>query len=74
MRKLLFIITAFLSSLSVVAQELQIQNNTGQKPALMEQEGKIYVVLTVCLIILTGIFLFLFRLEKRISKIEQQKE
>jgi hypothetical protein len=41
---------------------------------MMEQHGKIYVVLAVCLVVLTGIFLFLWTLERRISRIEKQKE
>lgn len=37
-------------------------------------EGKIYVVLAVILVILAGIFLYLFRLDKKIKKLEQENE
>jgi hypothetical protein len=55
-------------------------NSHAQVPATestlspMEQHGKIYVVLAVCLIILSGLFLYLWNLDKRISKLEQQKD
>jgi hypothetical protein len=35
------------------------------------EEGKIYVVITVASIILTGIVIFLIMLEKKISKLEK---
>ncbi len=49
-----------------------------QKPENVEmadnfrKEGKIYVVVAVVLIILTGIFVYLFMLDKKVSKIENQ--
>jgi CcmD family protein len=36
------------------------------------QEGKIYVVVAVALVILTGIFVYLFLLDRKVSKIEKQ--
>lgn len=36
------------------------------------QEGKIYVVVTIAAVILIGIFVYLFMLDKKISKIEKQ--
>ena len=36
------------------------------------QEGKIYVVVAVVLIILIGIFISLFKLEKKIKKLEEE--
>ena len=36
------------------------------------QEGKIYVVVTVAGVILAGIFVYLFLLDKKVSKIEKQ--
>jgi CcmD family protein len=35
-------------------------------------DGKIYVVIAVVAIILTGIFIYLFRLERKISDIENR--
>tara|TARA_B100000427_G_scaffold121878_1_gene101480 strand:+ start:854 stop:1033 length:180 start_codon:yes stop_codon:yes gene_type:complete len=36
-------------------------------------EGKIYVVVLIFLIILSGLFLYLYRLEKKIDSIEKEK-
>lgn len=38
----------------------------------MESNGKIYVVLFVCLVILAGLIGYLFLLDRRISKMEKQ--
>ncbi len=35
-------------------------------------DGKIYVVLAVILIILAGLFVYLFRLDKKIRKLEEE--
>jgi CcmD family protein len=38
----------------------------------MRSNGKIYVVVTVMLIILIGLLLYLFRLDRKITKMEKQ--
>lgn len=38
----------------------------------METDGKIWVVMAVCLVILIGLILYLFRLDRRISKLEKK--
>ena len=39
----------------------------------MRSEGKIYVVVAVVVTILAGLILFLIRLDRKISKLEQKK-
>ena len=39
----------------------------------MRSNGKIYIVVAVCLTILIGLFLYVFSLDKKISKIEKQQ-
>lgn len=34
--------------------------------------GKIYVVVTVCMVILIGIFIYLFRTERKLKELEQE--
>jgi len=36
-------------------------------------EGKIYVVIVIVLLILIGIFFYLYRIERKIDKIEKNK-
>ncbi len=40
----------------------------------MRGNGKIYVVVAVCLTILIGLFIYVFILDKKISKFEKNKE
>jgi hypothetical protein len=40
----------------------------------MEQEGKIYVVMLVCLVVLGGLIAYLALLDRRIAKLEKEKK
>jgi CcmD family protein len=40
---------------------------------VLRSEGKIYVVVLIFLIIISGLFLYLYRLEKKIDSIEKEK-
>jgi hypothetical protein len=49
-------------------------NAQGTKMAdLMKENGKIYVVIAVMLTILAGLILYLVRLDRKISKLENNK-
>lgn len=47
------------------------QNNSSSEE-LMRSNGKIYVVVAVCLTILTGLFIYVFLIDRKISKIEKE--
>ncbi len=40
----------------------------------MRSSGKIYVVVTVCLIILIGLFIYVMMLDRKISKMEKNND
>ena len=40
----------------------------------MRSNGKIYVVVAVCITILTGLFIYIFFLDKKISRFEKNRE
>lgn len=40
----------------------------------MRSNGKIYVVVAVCLTILIGLFIYVFIIDKKISRFEKNKE
>jgi len=40
----------------------------------MRSNGKIYVVVAVLLIILTGLFIFLIRIDRKVSRLEKKNE
>jgi hypothetical protein len=63
-RRLMFIICFVFSSSLLFAQ----QSTTDD---LMRSNGKIYVVVAVCLTILIGLFIYVFLVDRKISKIEK---
>ena len=60
----LFILTALLT---------KAQDSTIEMADAMRENGKIYVVVAVVLAILIGLFLYLIRLDKKISNIEKNQ-
>jgi|APLak6261698228_1056238.scaffolds.fasta_scaffold01969_2 hypothetical protein len=68
MRKSFLLILSFLFS----AFELTAQNTDDN--SVMVSNGKIYVVLAVCLTILAGIVLYLIRIDRKISRLEKKKD
>ena len=66
--RLLFTVIMAMINLAALAQETtggSTLNNT------MRSHNKIYVVMAVCLTILTGILLYLVRIDRKISKSEK---
>lgn len=57
----LFILISLISS----AQEVQMADE-------MRNNGKIYVVVAVCLTILLGLFLYVFLVDRKISRLEKE--
>jgi hypothetical protein len=49
------------------------QNNTDGSDTLMRSNGKIYVVVAVCLTILLGLFFYVFTIDRKISRIEREQ-
>ncbi|AYD49397.1 CcmD family protein [Arachidicoccus soli] len=40
----------------------------------MESNGKIYVVVAVVLVIIIGLFLYLFNLDRKLSRLEKEEK
>ena len=74
--KKIITITFLLLSLHIVAQdkiEITDSDYENQGVEMADQfraNGKIYVVVAVILIIMAGMFFYLFRMEKKIKKLE----
>jgi heme/copper-type cytochrome/quinol oxidase subunit 4 len=64
-RRLLALLFMLLSSFFLHAQADSSTEN------LMRSNGRIYVVITVILIILAGLILYLVRLDRKMSKLEK---
>lgn len=65
MKKLIFALTLLLTSV-----ELFAQSNEVEMADTLRSNGKIYVVVFCILIILIGLLIYLFSLDKRLKKIE----
>jgi CcmD family protein len=51
-----------------------ISKANGGNNDLLRSNGRIYVVVAVILVILFGLFLYLFRLDRKISKLEKEEK
>ena len=67
MKKIIFALMMMLSSVQLFAQEGQIE-----MADTMRSNGKIYVVVICIVIILAGLLIYLFSLDKRLKKIEKK--
>ena len=71
MNKLFF--TLFALFLALTSLPAFAQDNPAMADA-MRSNGKSYVVVTVCMIILIGLFIYLISVDRKISSIEKNKE
>ena len=58
-----------------LAVQVQAQSAAGDQPEMansLYSSGKIYVVITVLLVILAGIFIYLFMLDRKVGKLERK--
>lgn len=66
--RILFLAAFLLLSFTTYAQDkVQMADS-------MRDNGKIYVVVAVCITILIGLFVYVFILDKKISRFEKNKE
>lgn len=70
LKKLLLVAFAILLKLSSIAQANNVVN-TVEKSGFVRSQGKIYVVMIIVITILAGLLLYVFRLDKKISKLEK---
>lgn len=68
-RKLLLFATCLCCTAICFAQDTQ-----PDMADVMRSNGKIYVVVAVCLTILIGLFIYVFLLDRKISRLEKNKE
>lgn len=68
-QKVLLTVVALLFQTLVFAQE-----SKPEMADMMRSNGKIYVVVAVCLTILIGLFVYVFLLDRKISRLEKNKD
>lgn len=67
---ILFFVFVMLGAVASRAQD-SLQSKKPQMAELMRSNGKIYVVVTVLLIILVGLIIYLIQLDRKISRLEK---
>ncbi len=67
MNKLLLLIMSVLLTSAATAQDKV------EMADVMRSNGKIYVVVAVCLTILIGLFIYMFTIDKKLSRLEKDK-
>jgi len=70
MKKIILSFIYLFFSIIVLAQDSTVALTNRQATGL-RAEGKIYVVLAVSVTILTGLFIYLIRLDRKISRLEK---
>ncbi|TXH24875.1 MAG: CcmD family protein [Cyclobacteriaceae bacterium] len=65
MRTLVYLLLLMLSVTAVQAQDFEMAD-------VMRSNGQIYVVVAIILIVLAGLFTFLFMLERKIKRLENK--
>ena len=60
------ILPILLSGLNVFAQ------TSAETDSVMRSNGKIYVVMAICIVILLGLFLYVISIDKKITKMEKE--
>ena len=63
--RIIFLFLITLLPLSAFSQSVEMADK-------FREEGKIYVVVTIALIILSGIFIYLFMLDRKVKNVEDQ--
>jgi hypothetical protein len=71
MLKYLFLAIGLLINLSLMAQDPSSQ--AVEMADALRQSGKIYVVIACIVLIFVGLLLFLFRIDKKIKTLEENK-
>jgi CcmD family protein len=66
---ILFSLYLFITT-KILAQDSLNNTNTG----FMNSNGKIYVVMAVVVVIVLGLFIYLFSIDRKISKLEKKEK
>lgn len=68
-KKILLLLVVTFNAASVFAQD-----STVEMADVMRSNGKIYIVVTICLTILVGLFLYVFSLDRKITRFEKSNK
>lgn len=69
LRKITLVVTLCFLQIIIFAQENNVMNDEAKKAARMQQS--IYIVMAVALTIMLGLILYVFSLDRKITKLEK---
>lgn len=72
MNKNHFIKSIGLAVMALLLHLYSFAQDTVEMADTMRSNGKIYVVVTVCLVILIGLFIYVARVDRKVSKLEKE--
>ncbi len=72
-QRVFFLFTGLLMTAYLQAQD-SLKNEKPQMASLMRSNGKIYVVVAVLLIILSGLFIYLIQVDRKLSRLEKNSK
>ncbi|HEX5154154.1 MAG TPA: CcmD family protein [Parafilimonas sp.] len=70
LKKIIFFSLCLFLTTKIFAQDSLNNTNTD----FMNSNGKIYVVMTVVVVIVSGLFIYLFSIDRKISKLEKKEK
>ncbi len=74
MNKIAKFISIFFLSLTSISFAMAQTKAEPEMATLLRSNGKIYVVVASCVIILFGLFIYMYLVDKRISKLEKKED
>lgn len=63
----------FVAMIAVTIANAQVTSTVAEPNDFMHSNGRIYVVVAVVLTILIGLFIYVYTLDRKITKLEQHK-
>ena len=70
LKKLAFLVLCLFFATKISAQDSLSNTNTD----FMNSNGKIYVVMAVVVVIVLGLFIYLFNIDRKISRLEKKEK
>lgn len=71
-KRIALLAIALFAQLYLVAQSSAVAGAANEK-GIMRSEGKIYVVMAVVITVLTGLILYMIRLDRKITRLEKDQ-
>lgn len=72
LKKIILLLVVMTTSIVMFAQDKKPDSYRGEMADIMRSNGRIYVVVAVVVTILTGLILYVVRLDRKMTKFEKE--